>query len=74
MATDIKEEQKPVVQEVKGRAASFVAGVHARLETARANAKQKYLDLLELLGSVTKDADDKTGKKNKLFFWSITCI
>lgn len=64
MATDIKGDQKAVVQEVKGRAASFVAGVHGRLEKARANAKQKYLDLLELLGSVTKDVDEKTGNKS----------
>lgn len=65
MATSIKDEGKPTIQEVKEKATGFVAGVHARLDRAKANAKQKYLDLLDLLGSVTKEwvtPDDKAGR------------
>jgi len=65
MATDIKEETKPVVQEVKKKAAGFVAGVHARLDRAKQNVRQKYQDLIDMLSSVTKEwasPDDKAGK------------
>lgn len=65
MATGVPDEVKQGVQEVKEKATGFVGGVHRRLDRAKSNAKQKYLDLLDLLASVTKEwitPDDKAGR------------
>lgn len=65
MATDISVEEKPVAPKEgvpEGQANGYFAGL---LEKAKQNVKVKYLDLLNLLASITKEwitPDDKASK------------